>query len=199
MEIQKIDKHIFITGGANGSGKTTFAKAFLERHPYVFINTDEIAHQLNPADPKKVQLTAGKIFFQRVYEALKDGQSILIESTLSGQYIKRFIPEFRKAGYRITMFYVFLEEPGHCLERIKERVIKGGHHVDDEAVIRRFYRSRDNFWGLYKNLVDSWFLYYNSEDQFLEIAFGRKNEFVITKPDKFVIFESYLENKRYES
>ena len=37
------NKEVIIIAGANGSGKTTFAKKFLETFKYEFLNADEIA------------------------------------------------------------------------------------------------------------------------------------------------------------
>jgi len=39
---------LYIIAGANGSGKTTFAKAFAGIHGLHFINADEIAKELDP-------------------------------------------------------------------------------------------------------------------------------------------------------
>jgi len=38
---------LYIIAGANGSGKTTFAKEFSSKNNFYFINADEIAKELD--------------------------------------------------------------------------------------------------------------------------------------------------------
>jgi predicted ABC-type ATPase len=47
----KDKKQVVIVAGANGSGKTTFARKFLYVTKYKFLNADEIAKELSPKDP----------------------------------------------------------------------------------------------------------------------------------------------------
>jgi predicted ABC-type ATPase len=181
-------KELVIIGGPNGSGKTTFTHSYLAMHPMVCLNADDIAKELNPEDMGKASVSAGKVFFTQLKEYKKKGLSILIESTLSGSYLNKMIPEFHKDGYEVILVYVFLYSPNVCIERIKERVLKGGNHVPDKDVVRRYYRSKENFWLNYKNLADKWFLVYNSENKFIEIALGIKNQFYIKNKDYFYKF-----------
>jgi predicted ABC-type ATPase len=62
------------------------------------------------------------------------------------------------------LIYTFVDTPDICIERIKDRVSKGGHFVPDEDVNRRFYRSIVNFINIYQKIVDAWILYYNMEN-----------------------------------
>ncbi len=183
------DKHLFIAAGPNGSGKSTFARQFLKQQQYTFLNADEIARELRPDAMDEAKLSAGRVFFKRLWENLENGNNVMIESTLSGTYLERIMPMIRKYGYRVTIIFVFLEHPRMCIERIKERVIKGGHYVPDADVVRRFYRSKRNFWNLYRGMVDNWYLFFNSDDRFLEIALGKKEEYII-KNNK--LFDLYL-------
>jgi predicted ABC-type ATPase len=45
-----LTKEIVIIAGANGSGKTTFARTYKEKYPIAFINADEIAKEISPKD-----------------------------------------------------------------------------------------------------------------------------------------------------
>lgn len=55
------------------------------------------------------------------------------------------------------------------------RVQNGGHSVPDEDVIRRFGRSRTNFWNIYKDKVDMWLLVYNGENTVFPVAMATTN------------------------
>lgn len=57
-----------------------------------------------------------------------------------------------------------------CENRIKIRVLNGGHNIPKEDIIRRFYRSKKNFWNIYKNLVDEWNLFYNGNSEYILVA-----------------------------
>ncbi|NEP54484.1 MAG: hypothetical protein F6K65_39100 [Moorea sp. SIO3C2] len=58
---------IYVIGGCNGSGKTTFAlNTFPNIRNVEFINADIIAAQLNPSNPDVVAIQASRIMLQRL-------------------------------------------------------------------------------------------------------------------------------------
>ena len=161
---------LYIIAGANGSGKTTFAKAFASIHKMHFINADEIAKELDPDNMTKHQVKAGRIFFQELNKRLKENNSFIVETTLSGQYLVKYIKQAQENGFEVEMIYLFLEKPETNIGRVAIRVVGGGHHVPKDDIIRRFYRSQKMFFNVYRDLVDYWEIYYNSNEIFEKIA-----------------------------
>ncbi|MBX7171363.1 MAG: zeta toxin family protein [Pyrinomonadaceae bacterium] len=179
-------KSLIIVAGGNGVGKTTFAKQFLlENEDYIFLNADEIAKETNSS-----KISAGKIFFERLNKAINKEKALLIESTLSGRYLIRFIEVLREKNYEVVIIFLFADSPEILIERIKIRVQKGGHFVPNEDVKRRFKRGKANFWTIYKNLADSWSLVYNSEGRFFETAIAEDSEINIVDDNLFQKFLS---------
>jgi predicted ABC-type ATPase len=163
-------KTLYIIAGANGSGKTTFAKSFASLNDLYFINADEIAKELDSKDISKYKVKAGKIFFQELESNLKKDKSFVIETTLSGKYLIKYIQKAKELDFHISLIYLFLETPTTNILRVKNRVLNGGHDIPTKDIIRRFYRSKNMFWNIYKNIVDEWIIYYNSNEIFEEIA-----------------------------
>ena len=102
------------------------------------------------------------------------------------------INEFKKKNYLVTIIFVYLNEPQISIDRIKVRVAKGGHHVPDEDVKRRFERGINNFWNMYRQMSDNWILVNNSETSFEQVAIkGTKsleilNEVLFTSFNKLI-------------
>jgi len=161
---------LYIIAGANGSGKTTFAKSFAQIHKMHFINADEIAKELDPDNITKHQVKAGRIFFQELNKRLDEHNSFVIETTLSGKYLVKYIKKAQANGFEVEMIYLFLEKPESNINRVSHRVLNGGHHVPENDIIRRFYRSKEMFMYVYKDLVNKWIMYYNSDEITEKIA-----------------------------
>lgn len=119
-----MSKEIIIIAGANGVGKTTFARSFLKDYDFEFLNADEIAKSISEKDFEKKSISAGKLFFQRLTEAVAQNKSLLIESTLSGRYLQKFFKGWKEKGYHTSIVFLFVESPDILIKRIAERVEK---------------------------------------------------------------------------
>lgn len=181
-------KNLVIVAGPNGAGKTTFARDYLREHPYPFLSADDLARRLSPKRPDLARITAGREFSIQLDDTLQSGRSLVIESTLSGRSIRKVFHQARSAGYIITVVFIFLESPRACIHRVRERVRKGGHDVPEADIRRRFFRSKANFWNLYRNEADSWFLFYNSGSVFQLVSFGDTAGYEVADEESFAIF-----------
>ena len=113
---------------------------------------------------------------------------------LPEQEVTHIISRLKAAGYRVSIVFIFLKSPETCVARVRNRVSAGGHHVPTEDVVRRFYRSKRNFWHTYRDLADRWHLYYNSTSYFQEVAFGKDNNFTVINEDLFKRFIQDIDN-----
>lgn len=72
-----------------------------------------------------------------------------------------------------------MDSPEFCEKRIKIRVLNGGHNIPKDDIVRRFYKSKENFLNLYKDLVDVWNIFYNGTSEYILVAQCSNNELEI--------------------
>jgi len=77
---------------------------------------------------------------------------------------------FGRRDFFVTTCYMFLASEDLHVDRVAIRVSKGGHHVPEEDIRRRFVRSAENFWNIFRPLSDQWHLYANNGTQHEMIA-----------------------------
>lgn len=77
----------------------------------------------------------------------------------------RFLRECQRSGYKINLFYVWLNSPELAVARVARRVASGGHNIPRDTIIRRYERGRKNFFELYSPIADRWIAYDNSQQR----------------------------------
>lgn len=157
-------RRIIILAGPNGAGKTTFAREYLQKEAYCpdFVNVDLIAAGLSPFNPQRAAIQAGKIMLSEIKRRVRKGESFAFETTLSGIIYAQWIPQWRRAGYRVRLMFLSLPDAETAIGRVAARVAQGGHHVANADVRRRFKSGLRNFEEVYKTVVDKWELYDNA-------------------------------------
>lgn len=156
---------LYLFAGSNGAGKTTFAKSYLTLLEPVprFLNADEIARGLSPLDPGRISVSAGKLLLREIRRCMETRLTFGLESTLSGLGHLKLLRKAKTLGYHIELHYLWLPTPELAIRRISQRVKKGGHHVPESDVRRRFKRSLRNFIEIYGPLADTWQVWDNRE------------------------------------
>jgi predicted ABC-type ATPase len=186
--LEAAERVLVIVGGPNGGGKTTFAVRYSAMRGLRYLSADLIAEQLAPEHPITMAISAARSFSAHLDQALNHGESLIVESTLSGLSLRKPIQLALDQGYRVVILFVFLSSPDLCIARIRERVDRGGHNVPEADVARRFGRSLRNFWGIYRFMATEWTLYDNDGGSPVWVASGLGREPLVGDQQAFADF-----------
>jgi len=181
------EKNVYIVAGPNGSGKTTFARLFLPEFVNCpnFVNADLIAQGLAPFAPSNAALQAGQLVLRQIREYGRRGSDFAFETTLSGKTYVRLLKELIAKGYSAHLYYLWVPSPELAIARIKERVLEGGHSVPAVDVRRRFGRSIQNLFRLYRPLMKTWMLFDNSGSKPVVVAKGKNGEVEVMNEETY--------------
>ena len=173
-----MSKNLYIISGCNGAGKTTASYTVLPEvlHCKEFVNADEIARGLSPFNPESVAIEAGRLMLQRIEDLLVKDESFSIETTLATKSYINLVRRAQVKGYTVRLLFFWLNSPDLALQRIAERVAKGGHNIPEPIVRRRYVIGISNLFRLFMNEVDSWEIYDNSKYPATQIARGGKDD-----------------------
>lgn len=167
-------KVMYIIAGCNGTGKTTAFYGYLSQmmgNPK-FVNPDEIAKRLCPSDPRSVDTQAALQFIYEVDELLEGNESFCVESTLAGKSYRERILKAQSKGFKVVLFYFWVDNVETAILRVKQRVIEGGHYISPDDIRRRHARGKENVENIYKPIVDAWEIFDNSNGLAEPIGFG---------------------------
>ena len=166
------EKILYIIAGCNGAGKTTAPFTILPEilNCKEFVNADEIAKGISPFQPETVSFEAGRIMLNRIEELLSSGENFAFETTLSTKSYRLTIDKAKRMGYSITLLFFWLQNPELAKERVKIRVLEGGHNIEENVIERRYYRGLVNLFQLFLPLVNDAMIFDNSADRPVLIA-----------------------------
>ncbi len=159
---------IVVFAGPNGSGKSTFTE--LLRPPMDYINADEIKKILKCSD-----LEAAQIAEQQREDHLANMREFCFETVMSTDRNLKLLQRAKEKGYFIRCYYILTSDPIINIERVKSRVIEGGHDVPADKIISRYNRALD----LVKDVImasDVCHIYDNSNDEPFRIFKKRKDK-----------------------
>ncbi len=124
-----------VIGGVNGVGKSSFTGSIRGRRSDlgVIIDVDKLTARLGGD-----KLAGDKAALAKIENCLNKGVSFTQETTLSGRKTEQTANRARDQGYYVRLFYIALDSPDDCLERIANRVRRGGHNISEDDVRRRF-------------------------------------------------------------
>jgi predicted ABC-type ATPase len=165
-------KNLYIIAGCNGAGKTTASFTILPEiiECKEFVNADEIARGLSPFQPESMSIEAGRIMISRVDQLLNEGQTFAFETTLSSKTYQHKIIEAKKNDYTVTLLFFWLQSVDLAIERVRMRVLEGGHNIDKDIISRRYVNGLRNLFNIYLPIVDGALLFDNSDGKYELIA-----------------------------
>ena len=171
-------KRIIIIAGPNGAGKTTLAREFLpnEAECPTLINADLLAGGLNPLQPERAAIQAGRLMLEMIDACVRRGENFAFETTLSGRGYARMIPRWQEQGHWVTLVFLRLSSPEAAISRVRQRVEQGGHDVPEDVIRRRFHASWGNLEQIYRHLVDEAVIYDVSGDLMVDTNMDEKKQ-----------------------
>lgn len=191
-----MSKNLYIISGCNGAGKTTASYTVL---PEIldcreFVNADEIARGLSPFNSESMAIEAGRLMLKRIEELLEKEETFSIETTLATKSYINLVRRAQAKGYSVKVLFFWLNSPELALQRVAERVAKGGHNIPEPVIRRRYVAGIRNFFRLFMSEVDYWDIYDNSGYPRKQVACGGKNaQTIIYQELSFAKIQSYVE------
>lgn len=191
-------KTLYIIAGCNGAGKTTASLTML---PEIwkcseFVNADAIAKGLSPFKPETMAFPAGRIMLKRIDHLIEGDSSFSIETTLSTRSYAKLVERAHSKGFSVQLLFFWLPTTEMAIERVKQRVLEGGHNIPTDVIVRRYYGGIDNLFNIYMDIVDSWMLVDNfSVPRKIIASGGKRSEMKIMNKELFDKVKEYVRKR----
>jgi predicted ABC-type ATPase len=182
-----LNPQLYIIAGPNGAGKTTFAGQFLPLYTKSreFVNADNIAQRLSPSNPEAAAFRAGREMLKRIDELAGKKADFSIETTLAGKSYLPWLRNLKARGYEIHLYFLWLPDVQMSIDRVADRVRKGGHDIPESVIRRRYTAGIKNLFQVYRPILDSWSLFDNSRQMPYLIAKESKLNLVVLDTELF--------------
>lgn len=128
---------VLVLAGPNGSGKSTITQYFEIVGNYT--NADEVVAATGINNEE-----AARLVDEKRYASIENVEDFTFETVLSSKYKLDILEKAKEAGYFIKCVFVLTIDPLVNVARVEARVASGGHNVDREKIIKRYYKSLDN-------------------------------------------------------
>lgn len=155
-----------VFAGINGAGKTTLYNYLSKKDTLSLgkrVCPDEILQNFK-GDWRDSgdQFKSGKIAILEIRENIAKQHSFNWELTLLTTALLSYLKKAKEQGFVVNVNFIGVEDLQQSLDRIKNRVDKGGHDVEKELVEMRYKRQFENFSEVFE-VVDGILFYDNAE------------------------------------
>jgi len=148
---------IWVLAGTNGAGKSSVAGATLRAKGSVYYNPDEAAREYRTARPQAsvegANGAAWELGRQMLARAIRDGLEYVFETTLGGNTIPAMLEQASAAGHEVHIWFTGLGSVELHLERVRQRVLQGGHDIPPETIRHRYKQGLLNLIRLMPGLT----------------------------------------------
>ncbi len=169
-------QEIIIVAGPNGAGKTSFARQYLpaKQEGLFYVNADELAQDIRELQAGTTQMSldarAGRAMLSLIDQLVADEREFMLETTLATRSYAAKIPVWQGVGYYVSLIYLRLQNVEMSVERVRRRVLAGGHNIPEPVIRRRFARSEQYLEQIYKPIVNDWSVWDSVEGDFNLVA-----------------------------
>jgi len=143
---------IFVLAGNNGAGKSSLGGATIRARGADYFNPDEAALRIRAVNPGMTAEQANAAAWhegRRLLErAIAERLSFAFETTLGGRTMASLLDDAITAGVEVRVWYVGVESPELCIERVRARIAAGGHAIPEAMIRDRYHRSLLNLLRL---------------------------------------------------
>ena len=141
-----------LVAGPNGSGKSTVADIYIQaRFPeWPKLNADRVALSLAEEDAEargsvKLALQAARLVDTEASCLVELREPFVLETVLSSDKYCPLVPAARRAGLIFRLVYITTADPEVNVDRVRVRVLRGGHDVPVDKIHERWHRSMDTY------------------------------------------------------
>lgn len=193
-----------IFAGINGAGKSTLYNFYSSNTNLDLgerICPDEILKEFSDDwRDRDAIMKSGYETLRRIEDCLETKRSFNWETTLISGLTIDFIKRAKSAGFRVVLNFIGVGDLNQALDRIKLRVFKGGHGIDEKIVEARF-KNQFNKLGEALHYIDTALFYDNTKTMKVVGAYYDKQlDFYDTKTkwvkDLFLPSQQILKHKK---
>jgi len=152
---------IIVLAGCNGAGKSSIGGAALLESGVRFYNPDEAARKIAaanahldpPLTPSEINSEAwnrGRTLLER---AIDQRLYFAFETTLGGHTILKLLERAASEGIAVRVWFAGLQGAELHLERVRQRVARGGHDIPRDKILERYGAARTNLIHLLPQLA----------------------------------------------